>query len=60
MSRPFLEPSQPPIQWVTGDLFQGIKWQVWEADHSPPSSAKVKNAWSYASTPIHLHGTVPG
>jgi hypothetical protein len=22
-----------------------------EADHSPPSSAEVKNAWSYASTP---------
>jgi hypothetical protein len=22
-----------------------------EADHSPPSSAKVKNAWSYTSTP---------
>jgi hypothetical protein len=22
-----------------------------EADHSPPSSAKVKNAWSYNSTP---------
>jgi hypothetical protein len=30
-----------------------------EADHSPPSSAEVKNAWSYTSTPpIHLHGVV--
>jgi hypothetical protein len=30
-----------------------------EADHSPPSSAKVKNPWSYTSTsPIHLHGLV--
>jgi hypothetical protein len=24
---------------------------VREADHSPPSSAEVKNAWSYTSTP---------
>jgi len=22
-----------------------------EADHSPPSSVEVKNAWRYASTP---------
>jgi len=30
-----------------------------EADHSLPSSAEVKNAWSYTSTPpIHLHGVV--
>jgi hypothetical protein len=31
-----------------------------EAGHSPPSSAEVKNAWSYTSTPtIRLHGVVP-
>jgi hypothetical protein len=30
-----------------------------EADHSPPSTAKVKNIWSYTSThPIRLHGVV--
>jgi len=30
-----------------------------EADHSPPSSAKVKDAWSYTSIPpIRLHGMV--
>jgi hypothetical protein len=30
-----------------------------EADHSPTSSAKVKSAWSYTSTPpIRLHGVV--
>jgi hypothetical protein len=30
-----------------------------EADHSPTSSAEVKNVWSYTSTPpIHLHGVV--
>jgi hypothetical protein len=34
----------------------GIKWLGCEADHSPPFSAKVKNAWSCTSTlPIHLH-----
>jgi len=30
----------PRIQWVPGR----------EGDHSPPSSAEVKNAWSYIST----------
>jgi hypothetical protein len=30
-----------------------------EADHSPPSSAEVKNAWSYTSTPpIRLYGVM--
>jgi hypothetical protein len=30
-----------------------------EADHSPPSSAEVNNAWSYTSThPIRLNGMV--
>jgi hypothetical protein len=27
-----------------------------ETDHSPPSSAEVKNAWSYISTPAIRHG----
>jgi hypothetical protein len=29
----------------------GVKRPGYEADHSPPSSAEVKNAWSYTSTP---------
>jgi len=33
-----------------------------EADHSIPSCAKVKNEWSYTSTPPHVfmacHGTL--
>jgi len=34
----------------------GVKRQVHEADHSPLSSAEVKNAWSCISThPIRLH-----
>jgi hypothetical protein len=35
----------------TGDKAAGR-----EADNSPPSSAEVKNAWSYTS--IRLHGVV--
>jgi hypothetical protein len=49
-SRTALEPTQPPIQWVPGTLSLGIKRPGREADHSPPSSAEVKNAWSYTST----------
>jgi hypothetical protein len=36
---------------VTGGSFTGYKASgVW-ADHSPPSSAEVKNAWTYTSIP---------
>jgi hypothetical protein len=34
----------------TSDSFPGVKLPGHEADHSPPSSAEVKNAWSYTST----------
>jgi hypothetical protein len=37
-----LGPTQPPIQWVPGALYLGVKRPVREADHSPPSSAEVK------------------
>jgi hypothetical protein len=50
-SGPALRPTQPPIQRVPGALFPGIKRPGREADHSPPSSADVKNAWNYTSTP---------
>jgi hypothetical protein len=49
--KPALWPTQPPIQWVPGFLSLGIKWSRHEADHSPPSSAEVKNEWSYTSSP---------
>jgi hypothetical protein len=35
-------------------LSQRIKWPGREADHSPPSSAEVNNAWSYISTPPYI------
>jgi hypothetical protein len=58
-SRTALEPTQRPIQWVPGALSLGVKRPGREADHSPPSSAEVKNAWIYTSTPpTRLHGLV--
>jgi hypothetical protein len=41
-SRLALGPTQPPIQWVPGAVSLGVKWPGREADHSPPSSADVK------------------
>jgi len=53
-SRMVLETTQPPIQWLIGALTLGVKWPGCEADHSPLPSAKVKNAWSYTSTPLYV------
>ena len=34
--------------------FRGVKWPVWEVEHSPPSGDEVRNEWSYiTSTPLH-------
>jgi hypothetical protein len=47
-------PASYPV--VTRGSFPGAK-----ADYSPPSSAVVKKAWNYTSTPLtHLHGVVLG
>jgi hypothetical protein len=51
MSRPALGLSQFPIQWVPGALSLGVKQWGRETGHLPQSSAKVKNVWSYTSTP---------
>jgi hypothetical protein len=50
-----------PASYPMGTVgsFPGVKRPGREADHSSPSSAEVKNAWSYTSTaPICLHGVV--
>jgi hypothetical protein len=64
---------QPPtcIPRLSGTLTPEVRRPGREADHSPPSSAEVKKAWSYNSTPqydfmvwcltkqeISLHGVV--
>jgi hypothetical protein len=41
-SRTALGSTQLPIQWVPGALSLGLKRPGREADHSPPSSAEVK------------------
>jgi hypothetical protein len=41
-SRTALGPTQPPIQWVPGALSLGVKRPGRGSDHSPPSSAEVK------------------
>jgi hypothetical protein len=51
VSRTALGSTQPSIQWVPGVLSLGLKLPEREADHSPPSSVEVKNAWSYTSIP---------
>jgi hypothetical protein len=39
---------------ATGGSFPGVKRPGREADNSPPSSAEVKNARSYTSTPQYV------
>jgi len=52
-------PVSYPVDRGGGAFFSEIKRPDREADHPPPSSAEVKNAWSYTSTPIIcIHGVV--
>jgi hypothetical protein len=37
-----LGPTQPPIQWVPDALSLGLKQPEREVNHSPPSTAEVK------------------
>jgi hypothetical protein len=49
-----LRPAMMPTKHLAPRV-PGIKRQGREADRLPPSSAEVKNAWSYTSTPsVHF------
>jgi hypothetical protein len=57
--RPGLGSTQPPNQWVAGAVTPRVKRPWREANHSPPLSADVKNAWSYLCiSPIRQHGVI--
>ena len=49
--RPLLGSMQPRIEWVPGALSLGVKRPECEADHSPQSSAQVKDKRRYTSSP---------
>jgi len=58
-SRLAVEPTHLLPSDYGGVLHLGVKRLRREADCSPLSSAEVKNAWSYTSTPpVSLHGVV--
>jgi hypothetical protein len=49
-------PSSYPMG--TGSSFPGIRRPGRKADHSPPSSAKIKNAWCCTTFPPSFQGVV--
>jgi hypothetical protein len=51
LSKPALEPTQPPIQWVPGDFSLGVRRPGRAVDHSPPNSAEVKKCGSVHPLP---------
>jgi hypothetical protein len=50
-ARSALGPTQSSIQWLPGVVFPGLKRQRRESDHSPPSSAEVKNGGAIPPLP---------
>jgi hypothetical protein len=58
VSRPALEPTQPPVQWVPWTLSLGVKWHGCEADHSPPPVLRSRMVELHLHSLIHLYGMV--
>jgi len=46
--------TQPPVKWVLGAIYLGVKQLGHETDHSSPSSAEVNNAGRYTSIPPYI------
>jgi hypothetical protein len=53
------EPIQPSTQWVPGNLSPRVKRPGRESDHSPPSSAKVKNSEPILHSPMCYYRLEP-
>jgi hypothetical protein len=49
--RPALGPTQPPIQHVPEVISPGVQQSEREGDHSPPTSAEVKNGGAIPPLP---------
>jgi hypothetical protein len=44
----------PLIQWVSGALSKGVKWQRREAEYTPPTNAEDRETSVYTSTPPYV------
>jgi hypothetical protein len=53
----FWGPTHLFIQWLSGALSLELK-QLRCDDHTPLTTAEVKNMWTHTFTPLHLHSTV--
>ena len=50
-SIPSMRFNQPPVLWLTEAFSRRLKRPMGEDDHSLPSSAEIKNAWSCTVAP---------
>jgi hypothetical protein len=48
--RPALGPIHLPTERVPRAAYPGVKWWKRDANHSPPSSAEIKNEWRHTAT----------
>jgi hypothetical protein len=51
LSRPVLESTQTPNQWLVGALSLMVMWPGCEADYWPQTTAEVKKMWIYTFIP---------
>jgi hypothetical protein len=50
--------TQRPLQWLPGTISPEVKRPGRESDHSPPSSAVIKDGGGIRQLPIHFYGLV--